>query len=160
MHDKNSLDFEEKGKIENILKDSLDSIPSPSPSMKIQNYVMFAWGVKAKHCWLLSSNFWKNKVCWHHPAMFCLITSRKFPANNLNFLWRSSWWDQIQDIFLNLFYFTFRDPRQLGLLQGYDLCDPSFDCRPGLASIKVSWIRARIEITVILRYCPKTNKAF
>ena len=42
MHDKNSLDFEEKGKIENILKDSLDSIPSPSPSMKIQNYVMFA----------------------------------------------------------------------------------------------------------------------
>ena len=30
MHDKNSLDFEEKGKIENILKDSLDSIPSPT----------------------------------------------------------------------------------------------------------------------------------
>ena len=34
MHDKNSLDFEEKGKIENILKDSLDSISSPS--VKIQ----------------------------------------------------------------------------------------------------------------------------
>ena len=35
----------------------------------------FAWGVKAKHCWALSTNFWKQKVCWHHPAMFCPITS-------------------------------------------------------------------------------------
>ena len=36
-----------------------------------------AWGVKAKHCWALSTNFWKQKVCWHHPTMFCLITSSK-----------------------------------------------------------------------------------
>ena len=28
-----------------------------------------------------------------------------FPANNLNFHWRWRWWDQIQAIFLNLFYF-------------------------------------------------------
>ena len=59
----------------------------------------FAWGVKAKHCWALSTNFWKQKVCWHQPAMFCLITSSKF-----EFLWRWRWWDPIQAIFLNLFY--------------------------------------------------------
>ena len=40
-----------------------------------------AWGVNAKHCWALSTNFW----------------------NNLNFHW--FWWDQIQAIFLNLSYF-------------------------------------------------------
>ena len=27
--------------------------------------------------WALSTNFWKQIVCWHHPAMFCLITSSK-----------------------------------------------------------------------------------
>jgi hypothetical protein len=37
----------------------------------------FAWGVKAKHCWVLSTNFWKQKVCWHHPVMFWFITSSK-----------------------------------------------------------------------------------
>ena len=34
----------------------------------------FASGVKAKHCWALSRNIWKQKACWHHPAMFCLFT--------------------------------------------------------------------------------------
>ena len=56
-------------KVEKILKSSLDSIPSPSTSVKIQ---IFAWGVNVKHCWVLSTNCWKQKVCWHHPAMFCL----------------------------------------------------------------------------------------
>ena len=37
----------------------------------------FAWGVKANYCWALSTNFWKQKVCWHHPVMFCIITSSK-----------------------------------------------------------------------------------
>ena len=58
----------------------------------------FSWGVKAKHCSALSTNFWKQKVCWHHPAMFCLITTSKLS-------WRWRWWDQIQAIFLSLFYF-------------------------------------------------------
>ena len=62
-------------KVEKILKDILDSIQSPSPSVKIQ--IVFAWGVKTKHCWALSTNFWKQKVCWHHLVMFCLMTSRK-----------------------------------------------------------------------------------
>ena len=33
----------------------------------------FSWGNKAKDCWALSTNFWKQKVCWHHPAMLRLI---------------------------------------------------------------------------------------
>ena len=66
------------GKVEKILKGSLDLIPPPSPSVKIQLIAgIFAWGVKAKHWWALSTNFWKQKVCWHHPAMFCLISSSK-----------------------------------------------------------------------------------
>ena len=55
----------------------------------------FAWGVKAKHCWALSTNFWKQKT-----------SSSNFPANNLKLHWRWRWWDQIQTIFLNLSYFN------------------------------------------------------
>ena len=49
----------------------------------------FAWGVKAKHCWTLSTNFLYSKAfciqnCWEHPAMFCLYN---FFAHNLNFHW-------------------------------------------------------------------------
>ena len=45
----------DSGKVEKILKGSLDSIPSPSPSVKIQ--IMGGKGVKAKYCWALSTNF-------------------------------------------------------------------------------------------------------
>ena len=65
-------------KVEKIWKGNPDSIPSPSPSVKIQ--IMggkFAWGVKAKHYWALSTNVWEEQVCWHQPAMFCHITSIK-----------------------------------------------------------------------------------
>ena len=40
-----------------------------------------------------------NKLC------FASLSQVKFPTNNLNFHWRWRWWDQIQAIFLNLFYF-------------------------------------------------------
>ena len=82
-------------KVENIWKGNLDSIPSPSPSMLIQI-------MSGKICLrsigktLLSTNFWKQKVCWHHPACFALLPQVNFPANNLNFHWR--WWDQIYAI--------------------------------------------------------------
>ena len=33
-----------------------------------------------------------------------------FPINSLNFHWRWKWWDQIQAILLNLFYFTIAKP--------------------------------------------------
>ena len=38
---------------------------------------------------------------------FALLTQVNFPANNLNFHWRWRWWDQIQAIFLNIFYFNY-----------------------------------------------------
>ena len=49
---------EEEDKVENILKGSLDSIPSPLPSVKIQ--IMgrkVCLRLKAKHCMALSTNF-------------------------------------------------------------------------------------------------------
>ena len=68
-------------KVEKILKGSLDLIPSPSLQWKFKLWAgKFAWVVEAKHCWALSTNFWKQKNCWHHPAMICLYTS-----SNLNF---------------------------------------------------------------------------
>ena len=82
-------------KVEKILKRSLDSIPSPSPSVKIK----ITWGVKAKHCWALSTNFWKWKV--ENSNVFALSPQVNFPANNLDF--RQRWWYRIQAIFLNRF---------------------------------------------------------
>ena len=41
-------------KVKKIYEDSLDSMPSPSPSVKIQ--IIGGKGVKAKHCWALSTN--------------------------------------------------------------------------------------------------------
>ena len=38
-----------------------------------------------------------------------------FPTDNLNFHWRWSWWDWIQSIFLNLFYFSML---QFGYING------------------------------------------
>ena len=55
-------------KVEIILKGCLDSIPSSSPSVKIQimggKVCLRSQGVKAKHCWALLTNFWKQKVFW------------------------------------------------------------------------------------------------
>ena len=47
-------------KVENILKGSLCSIPSPSPSVKIR---IIALTGKAKHCWSMSTNFLFPKFC-------------------------------------------------------------------------------------------------
>ena len=48
-------------KVEKTLKGSLDSIPSPSPSVKIQIMgAKFAWGVKAKHCFFENKKFVDN----------------------------------------------------------------------------------------------------
>ena len=92
-------------KVKKILKGSLDLISSPSVKIQIMSG-KFDWGVQAKHCWALSTNLLYSKVCWQHPAIFCLYT---LPAHghNLNFYWRWRWWDQIQAIFLNLFYFIY-----------------------------------------------------
>ena len=51
--------FHDFFKVENILKGSLDSIPSPS--VKIQ--IMDGKGVRAKHRWVLSINILIQKNC-------------------------------------------------------------------------------------------------
>ena len=60
-----------------IWENSLDSISSPSVKFKLWTG-KFAWDIKAKHCWELSTSFLFSKVCWQLPAMFCLYTSSKF----------------------------------------------------------------------------------
>ena len=40
---------------------------------------------------------------------FALLPQINFPDNNLNFHWRQRWWDQIQAIFFNIFYFKLKD---------------------------------------------------
>ena len=81
-----NLNIQTAGKVEKILKGSLDSILSPSSQRKFKLWAgKFSWVVKAKH------------------QCFALLPQVNFPANNLNFLWRLRW---IQAIFLNLFYFT------------------------------------------------------
>ena len=87
-------------KVEKNLKGSLDLIPSPSTSVKIQ--IMCGKVCLRRKGKTLLGNLY-SKFCWQHPAMFYLYT---FPAHNLNFHWRWRWWDRIQAIFLNLFYFT------------------------------------------------------
>ena len=83
------------GKIEKILKGS--------HRLQLQRKCKlwagkFVWGVKVKHCWGLSTI---TQQC------FALLPQVNFIDNNLNF--HSSgcgWWDWIQAIFLNLFYFN------------------------------------------------------
>ena len=62
------------GKVENILKGSLVLIPSPSPSVKIQiTGGKVCLRSKAKHCWVMSTNFFLNRLL----TMFSLCTSSK-----------------------------------------------------------------------------------
>ena len=64
------------------ISDSLDSISSPSPSVKIQ----------------ISG----GKVCLRQNITFeniNFVDKANFPAHNLNFHWRSRWWDQTKATF-------------------------------------------------------------
>ena len=59
----------------------------------------FAWGIKAKHYWALSTNYCIQKVVANIQQCFA------FPDLNLYFHWSWRWWDQIQAVFWNLFDF-------------------------------------------------------
>ena len=86
------LKSEWASKVETILKGSLYLIPSPSPQIQWKFKLWagkFAWSVKAKYYWALSTNFWKQKVCWHHQQCFASLPQVNFPTNDLNFHW--SW---------------------------------------------------------------------
>ena len=39
----------------------------------------------AKHCCVMSTNFLFSKVCCHHPAMFCHVTSSKLSCQYFEF---------------------------------------------------------------------------
>ena len=70
-------------KVENILKGSLDTIPSPSPSVKIQ--IMggkVCLRCKAGHC---QQTFENKKFVDITQQCFALLPQVNFPANNLNF---------------------------------------------------------------------------
>ena len=65
-------------KVEKILKGSLDSIPSPSPSLKIQ--IMgrkVCLRCKGKTLLGIVNKLLKTKSFWHQTVMFALITSNK-----------------------------------------------------------------------------------
>ena len=78
------------------MKGILDSIPSPSPSVKIR--------IMGRKVCLRC----KGKTLDITQQCLALLPQLKFPANNLIFHWSWRWWDQIQAIFLNLFYFTLK----------------------------------------------------
>ena len=90
-------------KVEKILKGSLDLIPSPSPSVKIQiiGGKVCLW-CKGKTLLAVVNKLLKTKSLLTSHSNVLPVT---FPANILNFHWRWRWWDQIHAIFLNLFYF-------------------------------------------------------
>ena len=94
-------------KVEKILKGSMDSISSPSPSVKIQ--IMngkVCLRCKGKTLLGIVNKLLKTKSLLTSSSNVCLITSSKLSCHNLNFHWRWRWWYWIQAIFLNHFYFT------------------------------------------------------
>ena len=80
-------------KVEKTLKGSLDLIPSPSPSAKIQIMARRVC-LRCKSKTLLGV---VNKLLKTNPAMFYLL------ANNLNYHWRWRWLDQFQATYSNTF---------------------------------------------------------
>ena len=86
-----------RDKVEKILKGRLDSIPSPSPSVKILimgNKVCF----RCKGKTLLGGcqqTFENKNFVDITQQCFALLPQVNFATNNLNFYWRWRWWDQI-----------------------------------------------------------------
>ena len=73
-------------KVEKILKGCLVLISSPSPSKTI--WIMggkICMRCKGKTLLGVVNKLWKQKVCWHYPAMFCLINSSKLSCKLFEF---------------------------------------------------------------------------
>ena len=95
--------FRKPFKVEKILEGSLDSIPPPSPSVKIQ--IMRGKSClrcKGKTLLVIVNKHLKTKSLLTSPSNVLLY----FYLPSLNFYWRWRWWDRIQTIFLNFFYFN------------------------------------------------------
>ena len=83
---KNQMNIQHFGKVKSVLKGSLDLIPSPSPSVKIQ--IMgrkVCLRCKGKTLLGVVNKLLKQKKCLHHPALFCLITSSKLSTQQFEF---------------------------------------------------------------------------
>ena len=89
--------------VEKILKGSLDSITFKEPWTFEFFVLFFIWQNVAGHC---QQTFENKKFVAITQQCFALLPQVNFPTNNLNFQWRWRWWDRIQAIYLNLFYFT------------------------------------------------------
>ena len=102
-------------KVENILKGTYPEFNPITFQWKFKSRAgYFAWGVKAKYCWALSTNFWR---------CIALFPQGNFHANNLNFYWR--WWDRIQAIFF-YFFLTLPHLYRLHNLNNINLIYPLF----------------------------------
>ena len=66
-------------KVENFLKDSLDSISSPSSSLKHLNIIFLA-----KNCWALSTNFLSKKSLDSTQPCFAFNPQANFSDHSLN----------------------------------------------------------------------------
>ena len=78
MSSSNLVNYKE----EKILEGSLDSIPSPSPSVKIQiNGGKVCLRCKAKDCWAFCFQKFVDNV----QQCFAFTPQENFPACNLNF---------------------------------------------------------------------------
>ena len=65
------------GKVEKILKGSLDSIPSPLPSVEIQ--------IMGGKFWCCQQTFENKKFVDNAQQCFAFMPQANFPAHNLNF---------------------------------------------------------------------------
>ena len=64
-------------KVEEILEGCLDSISSPSVEIQIMGGKV-CLRCKGKTLVGFVNKLWKQKVCWHHPAIFCHTVHSRF----------------------------------------------------------------------------------
>ena len=110
-------------KVEKILKRSLDSVPSPSPSVKIQ-IMKICLRCRGK---TLLGKLLKQWFCWHHPATTSPSTVLPFYLEKMIWIFTDGeGWEQIQALFLNLFYFKRRKSSNRTLFRILRLCVDDF----------------------------------
>ena len=93
-------------KVEKIFKGSLDLIPSPSPSVKIQimgRKVCLRW--KGKTLLGVVNKLLFQKSFDNTHQYFAFTPQTTFPTHNLKSNWRWRWCDWTPATFKNLFYF-------------------------------------------------------
>ena len=91
-----------QSKVEKVFKGSLDHLHLQWKYKYGQESLLEV--LRQNYCRALSTNFWKQKVFWHHQQCFALLLQETF----LPIIWifTEGEDDRIQAIFLNLFYFT------------------------------------------------------